>query len=171
MMYPDYRLLLIFFSALNAVVAEILAELTRLKEHADSVLAGINSIMHMSYDSEVREVDEELQNVQAASSLAMSAMYNVTAHKNMSANLSNTALDAEGRLQASNALFDQMEPQIVAVISYTNEALVLINQTTVCSTALSLLIMESNRCNIYLASPSRQGNHNTYSFRTVMWVL
>ena len=127
-----YQLLLNYiFSALNATVAEILTQLTRLKNDADSVLAGINGILHKSYDSEMQRVDEELHNVQSAYSLAMSAKYNVTSHKNMSTDLNSTAMDAEGRLMLSNSVFDEMKPRINAVTSLISDALVLINQTKV----------------------------------------
>ncbi|XP_078373908.1 laminin subunit alpha-like [Oculina patagonica] len=116
-------------TALNATVAEILTQLTRLKDDADNVLAGINGILHKSYDSEMQQVDEELQNVQSASSLAMSAKYNVTSHKNTSTDLNSTVLGAEGSFMLSNSVFDEMKPRINTVTSLTNEALALINQT------------------------------------------
>ncbi len=121
---------------MNATVAEILTQLTRLKDDADNVLAGINGILHKSYDSEMQQVDEELQNVQSASSLAMSAKYNVTSHKNTSTDLNSTVLGAEGSFMLSNSVFDEMKPRINTVTSLTNEALALINQTKVCCTVL-----------------------------------
>ena len=100
------------------------------------MLAGINDILHKTYDSEMQQVEEEYQNVQSAYSLAMSAKYNVTSHKNMSTNLNNTALGAEESFKRSNSVFDQMKPKINAVTNLTNEALVLMNQTKVCCTPL-----------------------------------
>ncbi|XP_020625877.1 laminin subunit beta-1-like, partial [Orbicella faveolata] len=82
-------------TALNATVADILSQLTTLRSDADNVLAGINGILSRTYDSEMQAVNEEVQNVQAASSLAMSAQYNVTSHKNTSVDLNRTALGAE----------------------------------------------------------------------------
>lgn len=120
------------FSALNATVADILSQLTALQNDADSVLAGINGILQRTYDSEMQTVNEELQNVEAASSLAMSAQYNVTSHKNTSVELNRTAMGAEGNLKISNERFDEMKLRINNVTSLTNQALVLINQTKVC---------------------------------------
>jgi len=120
------------FSALNATVADILSQLTTLQSDADSVLAGINGILDRTYDSEMQTVNEELQNVQTVSSLAMSAQYNVTSHKNTSVDLNRTALGAEGSLMRSNQAFDEMKLRINTVTNLTNQALVLINQTKVC---------------------------------------
>ena len=130
------------FTALNATVAEILTQLTRLKDDADTVLAGINGILHKTYDSEMQQVEEEYQNVQSAYSLAMSAKYNVTSHKNMSTNLNSTALGAEESFERSNSVFDQMKPKINTVTNLTNEALVLMNQTKVCCTPLKVIKKE-----------------------------
>jgi len=96
------------------------------------VLAGISGILSRTYDSEMKAVNEEVQNVKAASSLAMSAQYNVTSHKNTSVDLNRTALGAEGSLMRSNEAFDGMKLRINTVTNLTNEALVLINQTKVC---------------------------------------
>ena len=120
------------FSALNATVADILSQLTTLQTDADRVLAGINGILHRTYDSEMQTVNEELQNVQAASSLVMSAQYNVTSHKNMSLELNSTAFGEEGRLMRSDEVFDEMKLRMNNVTNLINEALVLINQTKVC---------------------------------------
>lgn len=120
-------------SALNATVADILSQLTTLQSDADSVLAGINGILQRTYDSEMQTVNEELQNVQAASSLAMSAQYNVTSHRNTSLALNRTALGAEGSLMLSDEVFDEMKLRMNTVTNLTNQALVLINQTKVCS--------------------------------------
>ena len=120
------------FSALNATVADMLSQLTTLRNDADSVLAGINGILHKTYDTEMQTVNEELQNVQAASSLAMSAQYNVTSHKNTSVELNRTAVGAEGGLMLSDEAFDEMKLRINTVTNLTNQALVLINQTKVC---------------------------------------
>ena len=120
-------------SALNATVADILSQLTTLQSDADSVLAGINGILQRTYDSEMQTVNEELQNVQAASSLAMSAQYNVTSHKNTSLELNRTALGAEGSLMLSDEAFDEMKLRMNTVTNLTNQALVLINRTKVCS--------------------------------------
>ena len=120
------------FSALNATVADILGQLTSLQNDADSVLAGINGILQRTYDSEMQTVNEELQNVQAVSSLAMSAQYNVTSHKNTSVDLNGTAMAAEGNLIRSNEAFNEMKLRISNVTSLTNQALVLINDTKVC---------------------------------------
>ena len=142
---------------MNDTVTEILAQLSRLKAHADSVLGDITGIINKTYDDEMRRVDEEVQNVQSASALAMSAQYNGTAHKNMSANLNNTALESERNLLASFVLFNQMRPQIDTVTTKTNEALVLINQTKVCFTTSNLLIAQLylviDACMIYNAVP------------------
>ena len=119
------------FSALNATVADILSRLTGLKNHADSLLAGINGIMHKTYNSEMQQVDEESRKARSASDFAMSAKYNVTAHQNMSLNLNNTAIEAEGSLLVSMEQLDQMRPRIDTVTSLTEDALLLINQTKV----------------------------------------
>ena len=118
-------------SALSATVADILTQLTSLKNHADSLLAGINGIMHKTYNSEMQQVDEELQKARLASDLAISAKYNVTAHQNMSMNLNNTAIDAEGSLLVSMSELNQMRPRIDTVTSLTEDAILLINQTKV----------------------------------------
>lgn len=122
---------IVILSELSATVADILTQLTSLKTHADSVLAGINGILRKSYDSEVEQVNEELRNVQSASTLAVSAKYNVTAHRNMSESLNKTAMEAEGSLLVSMSEFNRMGPRIDAVTSLTNDALSLINQTKV----------------------------------------
>ena len=124
------------FSALNATVADILSQLTTLQGDADSVLAGVNGILNRTYDSEMQTVDEELQSVQAASSLAMTAQYNVTFHKNTSAELNNTALGAEGNLMLSDEAFNEMKLRINTVTNLTNEALFLISGTKVCRKVL-----------------------------------
>ena len=95
------------------------------------MLGGINGILHKSYESEMRQVDEELGNVHSVSALATSAKYNVTAHRNMSTNLNKTLMEAEGSLLVSMAEFNQMGPRIETITSLTNEAIVLINQTKV----------------------------------------
>lgn len=119
------------FSALSGTVSAILIQLTSLKNHADSLLAGINGVVEKTYDSEVEQVDRELRNVMAAHSLAMSARYNVTAHQNMSARLNITATGAEASLIVSMDVFNEMRPRIDEITNLTNDALVLINQTKV----------------------------------------
>lgn len=116
-------------TALNGTVAEIVDQLTKLKDHADSVLASISSIINKTYEIEMQRVDEEVQSVESAYTLATSAQYNVTSHKNMSENLNKTMLEAQGNLLVSNGMFDMMKPQIVTISYRTNEAVVLMNQT------------------------------------------
>ena len=124
-------------TALNGTVAEIVDQLTKRKDHADSVLASITSIINKTYEIEMQRVDEEVQSVESAYTLATSAQYNVTSHKNMSENLNKTMLEAQGNLLVSNGMFDMMKPQIVTISYRTNEAVVLMNQTKVCFTVSS----------------------------------
>lgn len=100
----------------------------------------------------MQTVDEELQSVQAASSLAMTAQYNVTFHKNTSAELNNTALGAEGNLKRSEETFNEMKLRVNTVTNLTNEALFLINGTKVCrkvwDTHLKMWIKALNEVNL-----------------------
>ena len=127
-------------TALNGTVTEILDQLTKLRDHADSVLGSISGIINKTYETEMQRVDEEVQLVESAHSLAMSAQYNVTSHKNMSENLNKTMLQAQGSYLISNGMFDLMKPQIVTITDRTNEAVALMNQTKVCSTASSFFV-------------------------------
>ena len=109
----------------------VVTELTGLRNHADSVLAGINGILHKTYDSELEQANVELRNAQAASTLAMSAQYNVTAHKNMSKNLNETVLEAEGSHNISYSEFKKMRPRIDNVTELTDQVVAVINKTKV----------------------------------------
>lgn len=128
-------------TALNGTVTEILDQLTKLRDHADSVLGSISGIINKTYETEMQRVDEEVQSVESAHSLAMSAQYNVTSHKNMSENLNKTMLQAQGSYLISNGMFDMMKPQIVTITDRTKEAVALMNQTKVCSTASNFLFV------------------------------
>ena len=123
--------LVIVISALRVTASGVLTELTSLRNNADSILAGINGILRKTYDSELGQANVEFENAQDASTLAMSAKYNATAHKNMSINLNKTALEAEGSLKISMAEFEQMRPRIDNVTKLTDEAVAVINKTKV----------------------------------------
>lgn len=120
-------------SALNATVTDVLTRLTSLKRDADNLLAGINGIMNRTYDNELQQADEEYRKAQDVSALAMSARFNVTAQENLRKNLNDTAVQLERSLLVSMGEFDQLTNRAITTAVITDDAVILIIRTKVCS--------------------------------------
>lgn len=123
----------VLVSALNATVTDVLTRLTSLKRHADNLLAGINGIMNRTYDNELQQADEEYRKAQDVSALAMSARFNVTAQENLRKNLNDTAVQLERSLLVSMGDFDQLTNRAITTAVITDDAVILIKRTKVCS--------------------------------------
>ncbi|KAK2550366.1 Laminin-like protein epi-1 [Acropora cervicornis] len=115
---------------LNETVSGILARLTSLKADVDSILAGINAdFLLKTYSTELEQVNDTVQDVQATYAFAMSARYNVSTHKNMSIRLNNTAKEQHEILRDAESEAYNTKRRIDQVTNLIDEATILINQT------------------------------------------
>jgi len=89
--------------------------------------------MNRTYDNEVQQADEEYRKAQDVSALAMSARFNVTAQENLRKNLNDTAVQLERSLLVSMGEFDQLTNRAITTAVITDDAVILINRTKVCS--------------------------------------
>lgn len=115
---------------LNETVSGILARLTSLKADVDSILAGINAdFLLKTYSTELEQVNDTAQDVEATYAFAMSARYNVSTHKNMSIRLNNTAKEQHEILRDAESEAYNTKRRIDQVTNLIDEATILINQT------------------------------------------
>ena len=89
--------------------------------------------MNRTYDNEVQQADEEYRKAQDVSALAMSARFNVTAQENLRKNLNDTAVQLERSLLVSMGEFDQLTNRAITTAVITDDAVILISRTKVCS--------------------------------------
>ena len=123
----------VFPLVLNETVSGILARLTSLKADVDSILAGINAdFLLKTYSTELEQVNDTAQDVEATYAFAMSARYNVSTHKNMSIRLNNTAKEQHEILRDAESEAYNTKRRIDQVTNLIDEATILINQTKVC---------------------------------------
>ena len=125
-----------------------------MKADVDSILAGINAdFVLKTYSSELGQVNDTFQDVQATYAFVMSARYNVTTHKNTSIKLNDTAIEQHEILRDAESEAYKTKRRINQVTNLIDEATILINQTKVCYFPMLSIVLIRIASRIMLSFP------------------